>query len=162
MVCLAGLPVTHGFMCLLHVRNEIHPLQDCPMCGVDSKNWLLRSVFTLLNFVLLSETLCYTTAWKSGNVSPSLDTGTTQRGCDLGRNDMLLAQLYTLHFQALWFAGSENKNTECQICVMKRNWKSRILLQTVTAKAWSLKLNSYDYFAWIKKSLLTMCFFLLE
>ena len=35
------------FACLSHTRTEIHPLQACPVCGIDPLNWQVRGVFTL-------------------------------------------------------------------------------------------------------------------
>ena len=61
LVCLEQLssyrlvfraPNDARFACLWHTRTETQPLQVCPVRGIDLLNWLVRSVFTLSNFVL--------------------------------------------------------------------------------------------------------------
>ena len=47
-------------------------------------------------------------AWKSGNSFPLVRH--RYHSCDLGKNAMMSAQLYTPCFQALWSSGSENYN----------------------------------------------------
>ena len=92
------------FARLWHAGTKIHPLQICPVHGIDPLNWLERGC-------LLSIILYYASAWKSGNGFPFIRHW--YHSCDLGKSAMLSAQLYTLCglcFQTLWSSGSENYN----------------------------------------------------
>ena len=40
------------FARLSRFRTEIHPLQVCPVCGIDPLNWPVRGVFTVYHFAL--------------------------------------------------------------------------------------------------------------
>ena len=77
-------------------RTKIHPVQVCPVRGIDPPNWLV-------GVCLLSKILHYASAWKSGNGFPLIRH--RHHSCD-----HLSAQLYILCFQALWSSGSENYN----------------------------------------------------
>ena len=47
VVLICRAPNDAQFTCLRHTRTEIHPLQVCPVCGVDPLNLLVTDVFTL-------------------------------------------------------------------------------------------------------------------
>ena len=96
------------FARLWRTRTEIHPLQVCPVRGIDPLNWPVRDVS------LLSKILHSASVWKSGN--EFLLARQRQHSCDLGKSVMLSAQLFTLCFQPLWSSGSENYNI-VRICV---------------------------------------------
>ena len=66
-------------------RTEIHPLQVCPVCGIDPLNWQwgVCSRYKIFH---------YASAWKSGNSFPLI-----RHSCNLGSSAMLSAQLYIPH-----------------------------------------------------------------
>ena len=76
-------------------------------------------------------------------------TGTTQCGCDFGSSTMLLAQLYTLQFQALWSSGFENYIKS--VLWKETEGKKKFFRSTVTTKAWSWKLTCDLFFINDKK-----------
>ena len=49
-VCTCRAPNGARFVCLWGTRTEIHPLQVCPVRGIDPLNWLVR--VCLLNYSL--------------------------------------------------------------------------------------------------------------
>ena len=96
---MSGLPMTHG----LRVFDVLEP-NFTPSSLSCAWNWPPK--LGSEGCVYFLKKLHYASAWKSGIGFPLVRH--RYNSCDLGKNAMLSAQLYTLCFQALWSSGSEN------------------------------------------------------
>ena len=133
---MSGLPMTHG----LRVFDVLEP-KFTPSSLSCAWNWppKLGSEGCVYNL----KKLHYASAWKSGIGFPLVRH--RYNSCDLGKNAMLSAQLYTLCFQALWSSGPENYNIVRSYehytlqSKSKRNIQNKILnFHSWLVKGWQL------------------------